>query len=223
MTDLASSHIRREDVLSTLDGKDPHHTNAKAIREILGRGSYKTIQKHLDQIRREYRQAAGVENSSNEIPEMPDEMTGVWRSAYISASNLVLRRMEQLASDRDASVLQANTIRADVESSQAELDELTSRLDAANLNIETLYRKEQSLKDSWTREVVELQLQCQTDLSALKTELAEVKHTQELERRDRSTERLTLQTTIDRQVQQIVELRTLLSTLRATEQEAPPI
>ena len=46
-------NVTIDDVRAALAGTDPNQTNAGAIRAILGRGSNKTIQTHLEKIRAE--------------------------------------------------------------------------------------------------------------------------------------------------------------------------
>ncbi|MBK6559920.1 MAG: DNA-binding protein [Comamonadaceae bacterium] len=50
-----SGPISLADVRQALADTDPSGTNAGALRKIMGRGSYPTIQKHLDAIRQNAR------------------------------------------------------------------------------------------------------------------------------------------------------------------------
>jgi hypothetical protein len=45
--------ITLETIREILDGQDPNSVNAQTLRTKLGRGSYSTIQKHLDYLREE--------------------------------------------------------------------------------------------------------------------------------------------------------------------------
>lgn len=48
----ASPRITIDDARTALDDTDPHHTNASKVRTLLGgRGSFETIQKHLNSLR----------------------------------------------------------------------------------------------------------------------------------------------------------------------------
>jgi len=74
-----------EDVREAIGDTDPHQTNAGTIRQIIGRGSLSTIQKHLEALRRQQRLEAGDDTTHGEIvaPEAPKGLLrGIWESAY---------------------------------------------------------------------------------------------------------------------------------------------
>jgi hypothetical protein len=84
-----------DDVAEALGDADPNRTNAAAIRRTLGRGSLSTIQKYLEALRRERRDAdAGIaEQEDIEAPEAPKSVRGLWEAAYSMALATVQDRL----------------------------------------------------------------------------------------------------------------------------------
>jgi hypothetical protein len=85
--------------LDDLDDTDPRHTNAAAIRRIIGRGSLSTIQKHLAALRdiREARERFdGVSATYEDViaPLAPEGiMRGIWEAAFMAAMATVQDRL----------------------------------------------------------------------------------------------------------------------------------
>ena len=76
-----------DDVAHALGDLDPGHTNAAKLRETLGRGSFATIQKHLDRLRAS--KAAQEPAPGSEVPSAPaDVLVTLWSAAYRAASHL---------------------------------------------------------------------------------------------------------------------------------------
>jgi len=99
--------ITMDDVRQALAGEEdgdpvnPFATNAKKIRDIIGRGSMATIQKHLQTIRDEA-QGKGDQPEDTDIPAPPEEaVTALWKSAWTAAHTSILERCANLNDDRD--------------------------------------------------------------------------------------------------------------------------
>ena len=111
------------DVQAALEqiGVDATETNAAIIRETLGRGSYRTIQKHLDALR------SALKESEPEIvdtpPEAPREiLAGIWSAVWAEAAQRYGAKL--LAAEARASDLAGR-----LETATSDLDELLSDLD----------------------------------------------------------------------------------------------
>jgi len=98
--------ITMDDVRAALAGDednpvDPFATNARKIRDIIGRGSMATIQKHLQTIRDEVK-GKGTEPEDTDIPAPPEEaVAALWKSAWTAAHTAILQRCATLNDDRD--------------------------------------------------------------------------------------------------------------------------
>ncbi len=99
-------NINMDDVRTALAGEedtpvDPFATNARKIRDIIGRGSMATIQRHLQTIRVEVR-GEDKEPENTDIPAPPQEIiVTLWKSACSAAHTAILERCASLNDDRD--------------------------------------------------------------------------------------------------------------------------
>jgi hypothetical protein len=92
--------ITLADVRQALGDTNPSNTNAGALRAILGRGSYATIQKHLDAIRAERSPVVPV--APGAAPTAPaDAVAAIWGAAWSQAQALTLGRLEAVTEQRD--------------------------------------------------------------------------------------------------------------------------
>lgn len=203
-----SGFITLEDVKSAIGDGDPAKTNASAIRASLGRGSFATIQKHLDALR--LQNAPTPPAASGQAPEAPTEaITAIWNAAYTSAQVFTLSRLERLSCERDGLLSQAQAQASDIAALTAQVDALEASLAAQS-----------------EATVVELQaaqnqvLQARTDAQRFLLELQEARETLErtkaeaasaaaLAERDATIERQTLQSELDRVKEQFAALRAL--------------
>ena len=96
-----SGPISLADVRQALADTDPSGTNAGALRKIMGRGSYATIQKHLDAIRQERAPVVPVAPGTTPAPPA-DAVAAIWGAAYAAAQVLTLGRLEIVTAERDA-------------------------------------------------------------------------------------------------------------------------
>lgn len=132
-----------EDVRAAVEqlGGDPSKTNAARVREILGRGGFTTIQKHLERLRAE-QAAPDVEDGPETAPEAPRELLqGIWQAAWAEAA----RRQEKALADAlrciDELEGRLSVATEDLEGLAAEMDRLQSERD------EALAKAEASIKE----------------------------------------------------------------------------
>lgn len=118
-----TGRITIEDTIAALEalGLAAKDTNASAVREKLGRGSFQTIQKHLDQLR--------TQQSVQATPDAPieapkDVLQHLWNAAIADARAHLALRVEKLTSERDEAVQQATQATLDRAAAQEALDSL---------------------------------------------------------------------------------------------------
>lgn len=145
MTDTTAAaatpaRVTIDDVRSAIEGTDPNQTNASKVRGLLGnRGSFETIQKHLNVLRQEVADAAAPPTSADQAPAMPAEAAqAMWVTAWNAAQVQTLRRSEKLAAERDAALLQLETMSEDITVLTVSSDELAGQLDQAAHAIATV-------------------------------------------------------------------------------------
>ncbi|APW45506.1 hypothetical protein RA876_02965 [Rhodoferax antarcticus] len=185
-------------------------TNAGALRVIIGRGSMQTIQKHLGTLRAELAPAAAVEPGS--VPPAPvDAVQQIWAAAFNIAQSTTLHRIDMLVGLRDAALAVVQTQSQDLTAFAANIDFLTdelSKADSAQLAHLVEIEKSRELEQKNANAALE-------QLEALQKEHDQLKHQAQLDERDRLTERLSQQSTIDRLVNQLSEVKSLLHTRNA--------
>jgi hypothetical protein len=122
--------ITFDDVKHALGETDPNSTNANAIRAVLGRGSFGTIQKHLDSIRAE--RAPVLPTSDCAVPPAPAELIhAIWSTAWNQANVATLGRLEHLTVQRDAKILELATTSSDLNVAAENIDSLNEQLTGA--------------------------------------------------------------------------------------------
>ena len=121
-----TGRITIEDTIAALEalGLAAKDTNAGAIREKIGRGSFQTIQKHLDQLR--------TQQSVQATPDAPieapkDVLQHLWNAAIADARAHLALRVEKLTSERDEAVQQATQATLDRAAAQEALDSLENQ------------------------------------------------------------------------------------------------
>lgn len=138
--------------------------NAGSIRTSLGRGSNQTIQRHLDDIRRQV-SAMSVPALAGATPPAPsDAVAAIWSAAWSAAQAATLARLDRITAERDSlstlSVAQA----ADLEASGMEADALR---DAAATAAQATTKAQAALE--------ELRIQLEGDRSASTSTIASVR------------------------------------------------
>lgn len=129
-----TSRITIDDVRTAIAGTNPNHTNAGKVRALLGnRGSFETIQKHLGTLRAELAAAAAPPVTAAQVPALPAEAAqAMWFAAWTAAQVQTLRRTETLATERDAALLELETMGQDVAGLVATVDEQTANFEERN-------------------------------------------------------------------------------------------
>ena len=212
MNTTTTGPITLADVRAALGDTDPSSTNAGAIRQIVGRGSFATIQKHLDAIRAELAPVPPV--APGTAPGAPTMLIDqVWVAAWTAAQALTFGRLETVTAERDAARALAETRAQDVAALAGEVDTLaeitTDAKAAAAMSKEALVtfgeRAELELAEHATAIAA-----ANAEIEKLKIEAAAAAA---LAARDAQIERQALQTTIDRLTDQCSDLKSLLARL----------
>ena len=218
-TPAVASRVTLDDVRAVLNGTDLHSTNASKVRTLLGgRGSFETIQKHLNTLRAELAAAAAPPVAADQVPVMPaDAAQAMWVAAWTAAQVQTLRRTELLASERDAALLQIETMTQDVAGLVATVDDQAARLDqaagtvaqvqAAHLaDLERLQAEVEAAASNRAQVVQELEQALESTRHELAQEKAAARHAAELAEAGRQMMRQELERLTD----QLGELKAAL-------------
>jgi len=132
-TPAVASRVTLDDVRAVLNGTDLHSTNASKVRTLLGgRGSFETIQKHLNTLRAELAAAAAPPVAADQVPVMPaDAAQAMWVAAWTAAQGQTLRRTELLAAERDSALLKLETMSQDLADQVQTMDAQAGELERA--------------------------------------------------------------------------------------------
>ena len=132
-TPAVASRVTLDDVRAVLNGTDLHSTNASKVRTLLGgRGSFETIQKHLNTLRAELAAAAAPPVAADQVPVMPaDAAQAMWVAAWTAAQVQTLRRTELLAAERDSALLKLETMSQDLADQVQTMDAQAGELERA--------------------------------------------------------------------------------------------
>ena len=210
--------VTLEDVRQQLDALqlDARKTNASVIQRALGRGGMSTVQKHLDSIRAELDKPVLV--ADGEIPAAPrDALDALWRAAWAAAQLHTAAAMATALLERDQARQQLETARADLEA----LDmELTTAQVLASSAAEAAQAAQQA-QEAAQAALVAAQAQAQADgeaalqaalqaQEAAQAQAAAVQAAHDLEVAHFETRIATLQGQLDRMVEQLAEVKSLL-------------
>ena len=212
MTTPTTGPITLADVRQALADTDPNNTNAGALRAIIGRGSYATIQKHLDTIRAELVPVVPV--APGATPAAPgDAVAVIWGAAWAQAQALTLGRLEAITAERDALAALTKTQAADLAALAAEVDAGASTVDAALAAKQELENKLLALTKSTDTAIDEHK----GEIARLTTELEQVKTAAAaaaaLAQRDAQIAASAMQAAIDAQIQKYVDLKSVVDHL----------
>jgi len=203
--------VTMDDVIGALAGTDPFLTNASKIRDVLGRGSFATIQKHLNSLREA---ATSSQNSfpMAEVPNAPrDVLEGLWNAAYNAAGFQVLGKMAEVMTSRDSFQAAHAASVNDLTTLAVRVDEL----EAAVVSAEAAAKIAAGDCEQALIALAEQQREADARITALTAEadvaLNQAAHFLELEQRDRIIERQTLQAAMSSLTDQIGELKALLT------------
>ena len=205
--------ITLADVTAALADTDPSSTNAGALRQIMGRGSYATIQKHLDAIRAE--RAPVMPAAPGAIPAAPAEaIAAIWGAAWAQAQVMTLTRIERLCAERDAAQALAAAHAQDVAGLASEIDAMTSAAQTqAATQAQALEAAQATAAEATARAAAQAQ-----ELAAARAEIeritAAATQAATMAEREAKIERQALQTAIDRQIDRYTELKSIVDHLR---------
>jgi len=199
-----------DDVAQALGNSDPSSTNASKLRAIIGRGSFGTIQKHLDTIREQRAEALHPVEVSK-TPDAPPELLSMWGAAVAVAVAQVRTRLDSVVQERDGLAQALASARGDVEALAGELEGATARAEAA-LTDRAQQVAQLQAEAAQHAQALQTQEQAAAALQAkLSQQVAEgVQQIQVSELQARLGAQA-LQTTIDRLTDQVGELKSLLA------------
>lgn len=208
-TEVATGPISISDVLAALGDTDPAKTNAGALRAILGRGSFATIQKHLDAIRQERTPVAAP--APGQTPAAPQEaVAAIWGAAWTQAQVHTLGRLEVVTEERDLLTLTTSQLRNEVAAMASEIDALTEAKKDVTATAEKEIASAQENRDA----ALQGEKDAKQAMEALKQAFEAFKHEAQanavIAGKDAKNTFLTLQATIDRLTDQVGELKSLL-------------
>lgn len=190
-----SSAVTIEDVRNALADTDPATTNANAVRTLIGRGSYATIQRHLETLRAERTESVST-NNEVQLPKPPQDLINhIWSAAWNAAESSVNKQLS-------SALLQLDALKNELVALQEDRDSLILALDSAKKAAEDArsfedeaVENERNMRQKW-----EFQLR--------KNELD--LHNHELEKSRWETERVTLKAELDRVIDRLAETKSLL-------------
>lgn len=222
-------NITFEDVRIALGSTDPDTTHAGKLQAIIGRGSNKTVQIHLNAIRKAREPI--LQSTQAPPPTAPkDVVESIWSSAWSAAQAMTHGRTEKLSAERDAALQVSATRALEIEALNEDVDALREKIALADEQKAVLTIKVQAeleVLSKMTEERVKEQSdlvqtahqaasessktieQLNSDKNKLKSDS---NHAAELSIRDAEIAESVMQKTIDRLNDQIVELKSLLRT-----------
>ena len=190
----------------------PEVNSANAIRAILKRGSFGTIDKHLKKIRAERAAALlpAVEPAAaiaKAIVAPADALATIWSAAVTTVTATVMTRLYEVTVQRDELLRQTAQQAADLEDAAAAVDEMTAVAEKAQAAAEAAA----TATTTATGAAGAMLETVRRELSAAQAEVTRVSAAAELVQRDaqiqRMSERQALQDTINKLTDQVAELK----------------
>ena len=201
--------ITLADVKAALGDTNPSSTNAGAVRSIIGRGSYATIQKHLDTIRVEHAPVMPV--APGTAPTAPTEAVAViWGAAWAQAQVLTLGRLETVTAARDQLADKVAQLGQDLSSALAQVDTATDAAATLIAATDATLASAQAERDAALQDASHAKQALEALKTAFERLKAEGQTNVALAEKDAQNAALTLQATIDRLTDQVGELKSLL-------------
>lgn len=209
----ATGPITLADVRAALADTDPSTTNAGALRAIIGRGSFATVQKHLDAIRAE--RAPAVPAAPGAIPAAPaDAVAAIWGAAWAHAQAVTLARLERLSAERDAAQALAAAQAQDVAGLASEIDTMTAAAQAQQAAQAQALEIAQATATEASERAAVLAQELASARAEIERMTATAAQAAALAQREAQIERQALQTAIDRQIDKYTELKSVVDRLR---------
>ena len=191
-----SSAVTIEDVRAALGDTDPASTNANAVRSVLGRGSFATIQRHLETLRSERAESVSTVNNEVQLPKPPaDLINQIWSAAWNAAESNVNKQLS-------SALLQIEALKNQLLALQEDRDSLILALDSAKKAAEDA----RSFEDEAVSVAREMRQKWEFQLRKNELDL----HNHELEKSRWETERVTLKAELDRVIDRLAETKSLL-------------
>lgn len=209
VTAAATGPITLADVRTALADTDPGATNANALRQIIGRGSFGTIQRHLYAIRNERAQA--LQPAEIKTPDAPPELLSIWGAAVAVAVAQVRTRLDTVVQERDMLTQALASASGDVDALTGELDRATADADALGVTTAqhvALLTAEAAQHVQAVEQVAQAQAALHAGLLAQVAAAGQLVQVSELQAKIGAQ---ALQTTIDRLTDQVGELKSLLA------------
>ena len=203
--------ITMADVRAVMEAH-PEVNSANAIRAILKRGSFGTIDKHLKKIRAERAAALlpAVEPATaiaKAVVAPADALATIWSAAVATVTATVMTRLHEVTVQRDELLRQTAQQAADLEDAAAAVDEMTAVAEKAQAAAEAAA----TATTTATGAAGAMLETVRRELSAAQAEVARVSAAAELAQRDaqiqRMSERQALQDTINKLTDQVAELK----------------
>lgn len=194
-----------DDVRIALGDTDPASTNANAIRTIIGRGSFATIQRHLEALRAE--SVAAVSNEQVQTPKAPSDLISqIWSLAWSAAESSVNKQLSNALSQIDALQNELDALKEDRDSLLVVADDAEQAASDARALASDAVEHQKRLCDAYEN----LQKQHDTELSNEKATKAAMLHEHQLAQAHWETERVTLKAELDRVIDRLAETKSLL-------------
>lgn len=209
-----SGPVTFDDVALALGDADPSATNASKLRAVIGRGSFGTIQKHLDAIR--VQRAKALNPEFVETPAAPPELLSMWGTAVAVAVAVaqVRTRLDGVVQERDTLAQTLASARGDVEALAGELEGAATQADEAGAQLaeaQALAAKHAEALQQQEKAAVALQAQHAEALAKFSAQVSEAQQQVQLGELQARLGAQALQTTIDRLTDQVGELKSLLA------------
>ena len=206
---IKSPNITREDVVRALGDTDPNKTNATLLRDIIGHGSPNTVQKHLDAIRTEREKPILLLQSA--VPDIPSGLVAsIWSAAWSEARAQTLAKIDQVTAERDAFRNRVDTLMLDksvlgdaYDKLEAEQEHRLSEFDRLELTIE-------ASEEAHVAALTEVQTLLELARDQLAQRDAAMSHAAELARRDAELKDAAHDRAVQRLLDQIAELKSVL-------------
>lgn len=182
-----------------------NNTNAGVIRAALGRGSFATVQKHLEAIRSELATAAAAPQTGA-TPEAPAEaVAALWAAAWTAAQRDVLQRLDRVTTERDLARARVEVLAADLEAATNAADLAADQAHAA-----LQARDQAQTRQSELEAALAAERKATEDAKAMVvSEREKAQHAAEIAAREREIERQALQGQIERLQERVAEFRAL--------------
>lgn len=194
-----------DDVRIALGDTDPATTNANAVRGIIGRGSFATIQRHLETLRAE--SVATVNNEQVQTPKAPSDLIGqIWSLAWNAAENSVNKQLSNALLQIDALQNQLSALKADRDSLLVAADDAEQAATEARSLASDAVEHQRQMRELYEN----LQKRHEAELSNEKAIQAAMLHEHQLAKAHWETERVTLKAELDRVIDRLAETKSLL-------------